>query len=385
MTASEAEVTKQNLLKTLQEKSGVLTKQKSGLESQLQKTAKKEQIALQDRYAKHLGQQSDEWSNSVDDISKKHGDVEINASSVADDIESKLVEKRNLLLEQGESGETSGGTNATEKALLSIANKLRTKGAISLKEALGEASQLSKRAKTGTGYSSDDHLINEVKDIILSKAEKATGNSGEISALRKGWAKFAQERQYSMEKFGFFSKRGPEFEKRGREMVQKIASGSHGDIEEQTLAANMKKRVGPIGTESSKVASQIKGLDDELGRISQEVDALSKNPIKSASKSTEYMKQAKDRITKSIEKEISDLRMNIEHESALIENSARTRVAESSGKTEKAINNLRELKRRLDTRQKQLIKAAAITTVGGLVLFRKQIGGLASTAAKIIA
>ena len=383
LNAEQQEITRKNILAELQSKSGELSKQKSGLSSTLESTAKKEAIDAEEKYVNYLGKRSKEWESEVDDIASKHGGVEIDSNSIADDIENKLIEKRNLSISKDVKNESIGGENTNDNFLLGVADRLRNKGAINLQEALQEVSSLGKKMKSGSGYSSNDHLLNEVRDIILSKAEKSTGNSGEITSLRKAWAEFAQERNYAINKYGFFSKYGRKYNEKGREFIQKTATGGS-KLEEKDLAESLGKKIGTVGEESSKIGSEISKVDLEISRIDDEIKSIIKNPIQASTNSKAYLESAKKKITESIQKEISDLENEIAQRSGNIRETARNKIQESAAKTSKGQQSMSDLKRKLEKRQKQLIKAVALTTVGTFITFRRQLGGLIGSAIKLV-
>ena len=141
----------QNVLTRSAERSKALQSEKTGLQSNLSTTAKSEAGEFEPRYSAHLRKMSDNWRTEVDDIAKKNGGIEVDANSIADDLENLLQNERHSILETADDGVTTGGASAVEKTILKLANRLRSKGAVTLDEALQETSAIGKGKKVGAG------------------------------------------------------------------------------------------------------------------------------------------------------------------------------------------------------------------------------------------
>lgn len=364
-----------NVLSESAERSKRLKSEQAGLKENLSTTAKSEAGEFEPRYAAHLRKMSDNWRSEVDSIAKKNGGIEVDANSIADDLENLLQNERHSILETADDGVTTGGASAVEKTILKLANRLRSKGAVTLDEALQETSAIGKGKKVGAGYSSDDHLLDQVQDLILSKAE---GVSSEIAGLRSRWASHAQQRTAAIRKFGLFSKQG-KYDPTGRKFIEKRALGET-IPEEAQLVSDLEGKVGKIGSGSKDIGSKIRNIDDELTRIDDEISTFSKeSPFKVGTKSKEFLDRKKSEITSAIQKELDELNLAIEKEGASIGNKSLKDIEGVDAKLGTSRSRLSDLRMKIDKKQKQLRKAAALTTVGGLVLFRKQLKGLATT------
>ena len=370
----------QNILTKSAERSKALQSEKSGLQSNLRIVAKSEAGEFEPQYASYLRKMSDNWRKEVDSIAKKNGGIEVDSNSIADDLENLLQNERHSILETTDEGVTTGGASTVEKTILKLANRLRSKGAVTLDEALQETSAIGKGKKVGAGYSSDDHLLDQVQDLILSKAE---GVSDEIAGLRSRWASHAQQRTAAIRKFGLFSKQG-KYDPTGRKFLEKRALGET-IPEESQLISDLESKVGKIGTSSKSIGSKIRSIDNEITRIDEEVKTFSReNPFKSGTKSKEFLDNKKSEITSAIQKEIDELNLAIEKESAGIGNKSLKDIEGVDTKLGTARSRLSDLRMKIDKKRKQLIKATALTSLGGVVLFRKQLKGLVSTALQAV-